>query len=456
MSFKINQNALVILETLENAGFEAYISGGACRDCLLGLEPKDWDITSSASPEQVSSMFLTSKFVGENFGVSLVKINEESFEIAQFRKDGDYSDNRRPDTVEFTRSAKEDVMRRDFTINALLMDRTGKIHDFVGGVKDLENRLLNTVGDPYERFAEDSLRVLRGIRFAAKYNLSLTVSIHEEMEKYASSVTSLSPDRINGELSKILTNGNVDVAFQLMYNTGVLQHILPEIVAMVGVDHNPRFHPEGDVKNHVFLMLSKLPANCSLTLALGVLLHDVAKSTTAVHNPTTGHNQFFGHETVGARMTERILRDFRYSNEVIETVSSHVAQHMKFFNVTKMNTAKLKKFVRQENFNELLELNRLDSICSNGDLTDYNFTRDFLANMSEEELKPVRLLTGNDLKDMGFKPGPLFKTILEELEEAQLNGKVKTREEAVFFVKMTLGGDSFTYLHQLTFLKGTK
>lgn len=428
------ENVNFVLETLENAGFEAYFCGGMVRDLLLGLEPHDYDLTTSATPEQVSSLFSTSKLVGQNFGVSVVNVNGEQFEVATFRTENSYNDNRRPDVVEYTTSAKEDVKRRDFTMNALLMDRRGKIHDFVGGVKDLENRVLKTVGDPYERFAEDSLRVLRGIRFAAKYNLSLTVDTHEAMEKFAASVTTLPPDRINGELSKIMTNGNVNVAFQLMYNTGVLQHILPEIVSMDGVDQNEKFHPEGDVWAHTNLMLSKLKENCSLTLALGVLLHDIAKPNCAVRNPKTEHNQFFGHETVGARMTERILRDFRYSNEVIETVSNHVAQHMKFFNVTKMNTAKLKKFVRQENFNELLELNRLDSICSNGDLTDYNFTRNFLENMSEEELKPTRLLTGNDLKDMGFKPGPLFKTILEALEEAQLDGRVKTREEAVQFI----------------------
>jgi poly(A) polymerase len=261
------------------------------------------------------------------------------------------------------------------------------------------------------------------------------------MEKYASSVNTLPPDRIAGELAKILTGGNVDIAFKLMENTGVLQHVLPEIAKMRGVEHNPKWHPEGCVASHTLKMLGMLKPNCSLTLALGTLFHDVAKPVCAKRNPKTGHNQFFGHETVGARMSEKILRNLRFSNEVVDTVSSHVAQHMKFFNVTKMNESKLKKFVRQENFAELLELNRLDSLGSNGDLTDYNFVTEFLANMTEEQLNPVRLLNGNDLIAMGLKAGPMFKTVLSALEDVQLSGEVTTREEAVFFVEMLTGGN---------------
>jgi len=438
---KMNQNALAVMETLENAGYDAFLCGGAVRDLLLGLTPHDWDVTTSAPAEVVDSLFPNTKMVGENFGVSLVEYNGETFEVARFRRDGDYSDNRRPDFVDFTLSAEEDVARRDFTMNALLMDRNGNVYDFVGGQTDLQNGLLRAVGNPETRFTEDALRLLRAVRFAARFNLRFDRETHEAIEKRAFSVETLPPDRVSGELVKMLTGGNVNVAFKLMDNTGLLQHVLPEVNAMRGVDQNSKFHPEGDVFQHTLLMLSKLPANCSVTLALSVLLHDVAKPTTAVRNVKTGENQFFGHETVGAEMAAKMLRNLRFSNEVVDAVSSLVSQHMKFFNVTKMNDSKLKRFVRQENFSELLELNRLDSLCSNGDLTDFNFAVDFLASVTEESLNPVRLLTGNDLQAMGLKPGPMFKTLLTALENAQLDGRVTTRDEAVFFVESLTGGD---------------
>lgn len=431
---EMNHNALAVLTTLKNAGFEAYFAGGCVRDTLLNLPVHDWDLSTSATPNQVSELFPGTKLVGANFGVSLVKMNGEEFETATFRNDGSYSDNRRPDSVEFTLDITEDVSRRDFTVNALMMDENGKVYDFVDGIADLENKVLRTVGDPLTRFREDSLRLLRAVRFAARLGFTLDYCTKQAISFRSETVKTLPADRVSGELAKMLTGGHVDVAFRLMHETGLLVHLMPELCNMHGVTQNPMWHPEGNVWNHTMKMLSFLKPGCSLTLALGVLLHDIGKPVTAKINPKTGHNQFHTHEHVGARMTERLLRDFRFSNDVIEKVASLVENHMRFFNTEKMSLSKMKRFVRMENFSELLELNRFDSLGSNGNLTDNDFCKDFLAKMAEEELRPVRLITGNDLLAMGFTAGPIFKTLLEVVEDAQLNGMVTTKEEAMALV----------------------
>lgn len=435
---EMNHNAMVALVTLKNAGFESYFAGGCVRDSLLNLPVHDWDLATSATPDQVAELFSTSKLVGKNFGVSVVNVNGEQFEVATFREDGAYSDNRRPDSVKFTTDPREDVKRRDFTVNALLMDESGKVFDFVNGLADLENKVLRTVGNPSDRFQEDALRLLRAVRFAARLEFMLDPLTVSAMTLRSKDVTTLPADRVAGELAKMLTGGNVQVAFQTMDTTGLLVHFMPELCNMHGVTQNSMWHPEGDVWQHTMKMLSMLESGCSLTLALATLLHDVGKPVTAKTNEKTGHNQFHGHEHVGARMAERLLRDFRFSNEVVGTVSSLVENHMRFFNTEKMSLSKMKRFVRMENFSELLELNRVDSLGSNGDLTANNFCRGFRDNM-KDELHPVRLLTGNDLLAMGFKAGPVFKTLLEAVETAQLEGVVTTREEAVALVTASSG-----------------
>jgi len=431
-------NAMKVMQILENEGFTSFLAGGGVRDTLLDLPVHDYDITTSATPDQVAKIFPGSKFVGENFGVSLVKMNGDEFETATFRLDGSYSDSRRPDSVKFTNDPKEDVLRRDFSINALLMDKNGKVFDFVGGLDDLNNKVVRTVGNPKNRFKEDALRLLRAVRFAARLGFTIESETKAAITEFASSVKTLPADRIAGELSKILTGGNVDVAFKLFDETGILQYVLPDFCRMRGVDQNEKWHPEGNVWNHTLKMLSFLKPNCSLTLALGVLFHDVGKPVTAKRNPSTGHNQFFGHEHVGAKMTKNTLRDLRFSNEVVDTVTDLVANHMRFFNTSHMNVSKLKRFVRSDNFSELLELNKFDSLGSNGNLTDHDFCKNFLESMAPEELRPERLLTGNDLIEMGMKPGPNFKILLEAVETAQLDGVITTKEQAVALVQIKI------------------
>ena len=434
-------NATLVLTKLEEAGFEAYFVGGCVRDSVLKLPVHDYDLTTSATPEQVAQVFPGTKLVGANFGVSLVTLNDHQFEVATFRTDGAYSDNRRPDSVAFTTDVREDVKRRDFTMNALLMDSRGAVLDFVGGLVDLQNKVLNTVGEPEDRFAEDALRLLRAVRFAARFGLTLHENVERAVRELSVGVLTLPNERVSGELTKMLTGGNVHLAFELMDRTGLLAHVFPQVVAMHGVDQNPLHHPEGDVWTHTMKLLAQLPAGCSLTLALAALLHDVAKPVTAVRNPATGHNRFLGHDEVGAEMARNMLRSLQFSNEVADTVGTLVDQHMQFFNVRVMKQSKLKKFVRQEHFAELLELNRLDTMASDCNMTDNDFAREFAENTPDEELRPVRLLTGHDLLDMGFKAGPQFKTLLSELETAQLEGAVTTRDEAVAFVEKMNGGD---------------
>lgn len=429
-----NVNVLNLMTTLKDAGFEAYLCGGAVRDLLLDREVHDYDVTTSATPEQVKELFSNSKLVGANFGVSLVSVGGEDFEVATFREDGSYLDNRRPDSIMYTLDAREDVVRRDFTVNALLMDVDGQVHDHVNGLRDLHNHVLRTVGNPMDRFGEDSLRMLRAVRFACQ----LGFAVHEETEhtikELAHTVLNVSVERLQVELNKMFCSGQADRAMDLLDQTGLLVHVLPEVHKMHGVDQNPLHHPEGDVFVHTRKLMSQLPKNCSVSLAWATLLHDCAKSVTAKRNEITGQNQFFGHEYVGAKMARKILQRLKFSNDVVEQVESHVAQHMMFFNVPKMKRSKLLKFVRQEKFRELLELNKFDSLASNGSLHDYEFTLNFLETCTEETLRPARLLTGNDLLEMGFVAGPKFKVLLEAVENAQLEGTISSKEEAIHLV----------------------
>jgi poly(A) polymerase len=436
-----NMGALKLLEMLENAGYEAYLVGGCVRDLRLGRHVHDFDVTTSATPDQVKALFPDSKLVGANFGVSLVSVGGEEFEVAAYRTDGSYTDNRRPDSVAFTLDVREDVKRRDFTVNALLMDSNFQVFDHVGGVQDLDDHVLRTVGNPMDRFSEDSLRMLRAVRFACQLGFALHEETEHAIKELAHTVLNVPAERLQVELNKMFCSGQADRAMDLLDQTGLLVHVLPEVHKMHGVDQNPLHHPEGDVFVHTRKLMSQLPKDCSVSLAWATLLHDVAKSVTAKRNETTGHNQFFGHEYVGAKMAKKILTRLKFPNEVVEQVESHVAQHMMFFNVPKMKRSKLLKFVRQENFRELLELNKFDSLASNGSLHDYEFTLNFLETCTEETLRPARLLTGNDLLEMGFVAGPKFKVLLEAVENAQLEGTISSKEEAVNLVnQMELEG----------------
>jgi poly(A) polymerase len=407
------------------------------RDLELHREPSDYDVSTDARPERVQELFPHSLAVGAKFGVILVVENGAEVEVATFRSDIGYSDGRHPDRVVYSNSPEEDVRRRDFTINGLLMDPgTLEVLDFVNGRADLDAGIVRAIGDPRVRFAEDKLRMVRAVRFAARFGFQIELGTLAAIQALAAHITQVSTERIREELTKLLTEGAARRGFELLDQTGLLAVLLPDVERMKGVEQPPQFHPEGDVWIHTRMMLEKLPANCSPTLAWGVLLHDVGKPPTFA--PPTGPDsriRFDGHVEVGARMAEEICRAFRFSNDDINQVEALVANHLRFKDVHKMRQATLKRFVRQPRFDEHLELHRLDCLSSHGNLEAYDFVRKFLAETPPEQVRPPRLVTGNDLKGMGILPGPRYKEILLAVEEAQLDGRFSDRESALQFAR---------------------
>ena len=411
------------------------------RDILLSREPADYDVTTDALPSQVEEIFPGSLTVGAKFGVVIVPEEAPAssdaerlqVEVATFRSDVGYSDGRHPDRVDYTKSPQDDVKRRDFTINALLLDpETNEILDFVGGREDLEAGIIRAIGDPATRFGEDKLRMVRAVRFAARFGYAIEPATLKAIQKLAPEIDRISMERLRDELTKILTEGAARRGFELLDQTGLLIYLLPEIAKMKGVEQPPQFHPEGDVWIHTLMMIGGLPAGSSPTLAWGVLLHDVGKPPT--FTPPAGPNgriRFDRHVEVGVKMAEQICRRFRFSNEDTEQILALVTNHMKFKDVPRMKPATLKRFVRVDKFGEHLELHRLDSLASHGKLDNYELVSRFIAETSPEQVRPVRLLTGDDLIALGLKPGPRFKAILYNVEEAQLDGTIHTHEEAV-------------------------
>ena len=426
-----------ICATLRQNGHQAYLVGGCVRDLLLGRDPSDYDISTSAYPEQVQELFPRSLAVGAKFGVILVVEDGTKVEVATFRCDVGYSDGRHPDSVIYSDSAKEDVRRRDFTINGLLMDpATREVLDFVDGRADLRAKIVRAIGDPRARFAEDKLRMMRAVRFAARFGFQVEPETLAAAQALAAKVTQVSPERIREELTKLMTEGAARLGFELLDETGQLAVVLPDVAKMKGVEQPPQFHPEGDVWIHTRMMLEALQPACSPTLAWGVLLHDVGKPPTFA--PATGPGtriRFDGHVEVGARMAERICRDLRFSNDDLEQIETLVANHLRFKDVRQMRQATLKRFVRLPRFEEHLELHRLDCLSSHRNLDAYEFVREFLANTPPEQVRPPRLVTGDDLKEMGIRPGPQFKEILLAVEEAQLDGRFSDRESALEFAR---------------------
>src|SRR5690242_5534596 len=431
-----------ICATLRAKGFQAYLVGGCVRDILLGREPADYDVATDATPDIVQRIFPRSLAVGAQFGVIIVLDDSApdspaQVEVATFRSDIGYTDGRHPDRVAYTRSAEEDVRRRDFTINGLLLDpETEKVLDFVGGRKDIEAGVIRAIGDPVRRFTEDKLRMLRAVRFSARFNYVLESNCVKAVDALGAQIAQVSAERLRDELTKILTEGAARRGFELLDSTGLLKYLLPEVSRMKGVAQPPQYHPEGDVWIHTLLMLEKLPAGCLPALAWGVLLHDVGKPPTFAPPEITGDRiRFNEHAEVGTRMAEAICRRFRFSNEETDQIAALVANHMKFKDVLNMKPATLKRFIRQQRFEEHLELHRLDCLSSHGNLDNYNFTRHFIETTPSEQVRPPRLLTGDDLKSMGFLPGPAFREILEAVENAQLDGKIADHNEAVQMVQ---------------------
>ena len=426
-----------ICESLHRSSFQALLVGGCVRDLLLGREPADYDVTTDATPDQVMALFPESVAVGARFGVILIPRDGLNVEVATFRSDIGYSDGRHPDRVTFSKKAQEDVQRRDFTVNGLLMRHdTGEVLDHVGGQADLKAKVIRAIGDPDRRFAEDKLRMLRAVRFAARFGFQIETDTMRAIRRHAKEIAQVSPERLRDELTKMLTEGAARQAFELLDETGLLQQVLPEIAAMKGVEQPPQYHPEGDVWIHTRLMLEGLPADVSPTLAWGVLLHDVGKPPTFKSASETGDRiRFDGHVDVGVRMAEEICRRLRFSNEDTEQILALVNNHMRFKDVDSMRASTLKRFVRLPHFDEHLALHRLDCLSSHRHLESYEFIQRFVAETPPEQVRPERLITGDDLQAMGFRPGPLFSQILGSLEDAQLEGQVKSRGEAEQFVR---------------------
>ncbi len=417
-----------IASRLADAGHRALIAGGAVRDHLLGREPHDVDVATSAHPDQVLGLFEGSRYVGEAFGVVLVPEGGEQVEVATFRTEGPYLDGRHPSRVEFG-TMEEDVRRRDFTVNGLLWDPVeDALHDLVGGRDDLDHRVLRAIGDPEHRFGEDHLRLLRAVRLAAQLDFRIEDDTRAAVERLAPLVTRVAAERIRDELLRMVTGPAPRRALELMKETGLLAVILPEIAVMDGVEQPPQFHPEGDVLEHTLLLFDHLDGP-SPELALGALLHDVGKPPTFEEGPD--RIRFPSHAKVGAEMAREIARRLRLSNDSALRVVGLVENHMRFLDVQRMKISTLKRFLRLPHFDEHLALHRADCLASNGRLDNWQYASEKREEFGEEELQPPRLVDGRDLMQLGWEAGPALGRELRRLEEMQLEGEIRTREEAL-------------------------
>jgi poly(A) polymerase len=493
--------ALQIIETLRGKGYEAYLAGGCVRDLLLGREPADYDVATNATPEVVLEMFPRTFAVGAHFGVVLVAPEREDAgfvtEVATFRADLAYSDGRHPDGVRYTKTAEEDVRRRDFTINGLLLDplraslaafegdlpwqetnagpstaqavdstacsaqddnlsliaqddnryliaqddSSGGMHsalraaviDYVSGVADLDAGVVRAIGRPEQRFEEDRLRMLRAVRFAARFGFEIEPETKRAIRALASKIDAVSRERVRDELTKMLTEGHARRALELLDETGLLEQVLPEIARMKGVEQPPQYHPEGDVWTHTLGLLEQLEPGCSMTLAWGALLHDVGKPPT--FRRATDRIRFDGHVDVGVAMGAEICRRSRFSNEETGQILALIENHMRFMDAERMKDSTLKRFFRLERFEEHLALHRMDCLAGSGYLDHWNFVRERLASMTEESVRPKPLITGRELIAAGYVPGEKFREMLRAAEDAQLEGTVATAEEALKLVK---------------------
>lgn len=424
--------ATSIVRKLRDKGFQAYFVGGCVRDLVMGREPQDYDVATDATPEHVVKLFPSSLTVGAQFGVVVVPREEGNVEVATFRSDGRYADGRHPAEVRYAKTAEDDVKRRDFTINGLLYDPLrARVLDYVGGQADIRSGRVRTIGDPLERFSEDRLRMLRAVRFTARFGFALDSGAREAIRKLASQISDVSAERVRDEMLKILTEGRARQGFELLDETGLLREVLPEVQAMQGVQQPPEFHPEGDVWTHTLLMLEGM-RRPTPTLALGVLLHDVGKPPTFTVRERI---RFDHHVAVGAQMAEAICARLRLSSRDTERVVELVRHHLRFKDFPQMRRSTQLRFLRMEGFDEHLELHRLDCASSHGDLTNYELARRMLEETPAAEIKPEPLLRGDDLIAEGYAPGPLFKTILRAVEDAQLEGKIHSREEALRLAK---------------------
>ena len=423
--------ALELARQLTAAGHLALFAGGCVRDKLLGREPKDFDIATSARPEEVLKLFPGSNEVGAHFGVVIVKCRGCHVEIATFRTDGSYKDGRRPETVTFS-TPEEDAQRRDFTVNGLFeKPDSGEVIDHVGGLLDLKSGLLRAIGDPVARFTEDALRLMRAARFSTTLGFELEAGTKAAVRDCADLLERISTERIRDEFSKILTSPRRRAGIELLVETGLMEYVVPEFLKTIGCEQPPEWHPEGDVYKHTCIMLELLDDDAPLELCLAVLLHDIAKPPCQTFDDRI---RFNGHDAMGAAMADEILHHLRYPNDVIAAVVTMVARHMQFMNVQQMRTAKLKRFMAEPTFTKEMELHRVDCASSNGFTDNYEFLQAKAEEFAKEPLIPPPLVSGKDLIKLGLRPGPRFKDILDAVQTEQLEGRILDREAAMDYL----------------------
>jgi len=427
------ERALAIIGRLREAGFKALLAGGCVRDRILGVSAKDYDIATDARPEVVQRLFDNTVAVGAKFGVIIVIAGGDSFEVATFRADAAYLDGRRPSSVRFG-TIEEDARRRDFTIGGMYYDPADdRVIDLVGGMRDLRAGIIRAIGAAAERFTEDHLRVLRAVRFATRLAFEIDPATFAAMKNAAPKLSAIAAERVGEETVMIMTGGNAGRGLDLMRASGILEAVIPEVLPMAGCEQPQNFHPEGDVYRHTRLMLSMLDAGCTETLAFGTLFHDVAKPQCRAEQD--GKVTFYGHTEQGAELAAAIMGRLKRSRAVQERVAYLVRYHLRLCMAPRMRPATLKRMLAEEGFNELLELSLLDTLASSSYMAFYNLCRRALASMGSRELRPPRLIGGDDLIAMGFPPGPRFKEILGEVEEHQLDGDLATREDALAYVR---------------------
>jgi len=428
---QLKRGATEIVRRLQSAGFEAYWVGGSVRDFLIGKSPGDYDVATSAVAAEVEKLFERTIPVGRKFGVMVVVLGGHQYQVATFRAEADYQDGRRPNKVSFG-DPKADALRRDFTVNGLFYDPVRKqLRDWVGGERDLNSKIIRTIGDPVERFSEDHLRMLRAVRLAAQLDFEVAPRTFESIQQLAQKIRGISAERIRDELMKLFQAPHAARGLRLLNESRLLEQVLPELVPTITCEQSPDFHPEGTVFEHLVLMLQHLPPGHSPLLPWAVLLHDIAKPGTASKDPQTGSIHFYGHERVGAEMAEIILQRLRFPRKETETVVKAVRCHMQFKDAPSMRKATLRRLLMRPTFPLEIELHRLDCLGSHGQLDIY----EFLLQQAEElqnlpQIVPP-LITGNDLKSLGMPPGPGMGALLGEAREKQLQEELKTREEAL-------------------------
>ncbi len=426
----LRDTATEIARRLQKAGFQAFWVGGCVRDFLLGREPDDYDIATSALPEQVERLFERTIPVGQKFGVTIVVEGGRQFQVATFRAEADYQDGRRPEQVSFG-DAVADARRRDFTVNGLFLDPVGnKLHDWVEGERDLQAKTIRTIGQPAERFGEDHLRLLRAVRLAAQLDFRIEAETFDALRAHAADIGRISAERVREELNRLFRPPHAARGLGLLRHSGLLEQVLPEIAAAINCQQSPDFHPEGSLFNHLLLMLAKMPPDADPSLPWAVLLHDVAKPVTASTDPNTGSIHFYEHERIGAEMAKEILERLRFPRKQIEEITKAVRCHMQFKDAMQMRKSTLRRLLLRPTFGLELELHRLDCLGSHGRLDVHGFLVEQARQLeAQPEIRPP-LLRGDDLMALGMKPGPAMGALLAELREKQLQDELKTPVEA--------------------------